>query len=160
MAARRKDGQPSKHGFHVTKRRKDGKLATGRPEKTLDLDVVRRMAQFMHTDEEMAAVMGISYRAFKEHKERHPAIQEAINEGKGKGGASIRSKQFQIAMNGNVPMLKWLGVQYLSQQEKVQHGSDPENPMPAGTTVNIIGDKHELSDKQLSEIAAGNANPS
>jgi hypothetical protein len=63
-------------------------------------------------------------------------------------------------MNGNVPMLKWLGVQYLSQQEKVQHANDPANPMPAGTTVNIIGDKHELSDKQLSEIAAGNANPS
>jgi len=39
------------------------------------------------------------------------------------GRASIRKKQYTVAMNGNPYMLKWLGVNWLGQSDKqeVEH---------------------------------------
>ena len=42
----------------------------------------------------------------------------AIKRGRGKIG--LRRKQYEVAMAGNVPMLIWLGKQYLDQAEKQQ----------------------------------------
>lgn len=35
------------------------------------------------------------------------------------GRASLRRKQFKVAMTGNVTMLRWLGIQYLDQSPEV-----------------------------------------
>lgn len=42
---------------------------------------------------------------------------------RGKGRVSLRRKQFQLAINGSVPLLIWLGKQYLGQVDKQEVGT-------------------------------------
>jgi len=49
-------------------------------------------------------------------------FRAAYERGKGRGKATLRSKQYTIAMKGSVAMLIWLGKQYLGQHETIdQH---------------------------------------
>ena len=41
-----------------------------------------------------------------------------------RGRISLRRKQFEVAMNGNVAMLIWLGKQYLGQADKIEEKVD------------------------------------
>ncbi len=79
---------------------------------------VRDLARFMYTDEEIAVALGISWATFKNRKVENPEIQVAIDEGKANGRRSLRSKQLETAMKGNVPMQIFLGKQYLDQADK------------------------------------------
>lgn len=45
---------------------------------------------------------------------------DVIKKGRERGKSSLRRKQFEMAMNGNVTMLIWLGKQHLGQTEKVE----------------------------------------
>lgn len=45
------------------------------------------------------------------------------------GKISLRRKQFEIAMQGKVPMLIWLGKQWLGQSDKTELSSDEERPL-------------------------------
>ena len=44
------------------------------------------------------------------------------------GKMSLRRKQMDVALNGNVGMLIWLGKQYLDQKDKVFESYDQNNP--------------------------------
>ena len=48
---------------------------------------------------------------------------------------AILEKQFDMAMNGSVEMLKWLGIQLCGQDNKPTKGSEP---LPTGFNVGII----------------------
>ena len=48
---------------------------------------------------------------------------------------AILEKQFDMAMNGSVEMLKWLGIQICGQDNKPTKGSEP---LPQGFDVGII----------------------
>jgi hypothetical protein len=120
---------------YVAPKKPNGKLDVGRPEVEIDLKRLKEMARFMYTERELAVCLNVSYTTFKAKKAADPAIAEAIEEGYSMGGASIRSMQMKKAMDGNIPMLKWVGVQYLGQMDKVSHdGLDaPEKPV-----INVI----------------------
>ena len=47
----------------------------------------------------------------------------------------VLDKQFQMAMEGSVEMLKWLGIQICGQDNKPTKGSEP---LPQGFDVGII----------------------
>lgn len=131
---------------HEFKQKDNGKNATGRPEVVLDLERVKLCCQFNPTDEELAALLKISHTTFSKLKNADPAVLEAMEEGKALGRASLRGKQFDIAMKGNVAMLIWIGKQQLGQKDKILHGNDTESPL-----IENIG---SLNREQLiSEIA-------
>ena len=48
---------------------------------------------------------------------------------------AILEKQFDMAMNGSVEMLKWLGIQICGQDNKPTKGSEP---LPNGFNVGLI----------------------
>ena len=48
---------------------------------------------------------------------------------------AILEKQFDMAMNGSVEMLKWLGIQICGQDNQPTKGSEP---LPQGFDVGII----------------------
>lgn len=50
-----------------------------------------------------------------ERRLRRPKYREALMAGRGELNISLRAKQVQVALSGNVTMLKWLGEQYLGQ---------------------------------------------
>ncbi len=51
---------------------------------------------------------------------------EVYRQKAGKGKISLRRKQYEIAMTGNVTMLIWLGKQYLGQSDKMEQKIDAE----------------------------------
>ena len=106
------------HKKHVFKKKKTGVNATGRPTAIIDIERVRELARFMYSDEEIAMGLGIAAKTFSTHKRMNPAIIDAIADGHANGRRSLRAKQLDIAMKGNVTMLIWLGKQYLDQKEK------------------------------------------
>jgi hypothetical protein len=94
----------------------------GRPEKPIDEGLVRRLCAIHCTDEEIAAVLGVSVRTLRRRK-KSAELGEAMSVGKAEGRVTLRRLQFQAAQNGNTAMLIWLGKQLLGQQQ---------NPVPGG----------------------------
>ncbi len=98
---------------------------TGRPLAEIDWEKVDGMCGIRCTGEEIAGVMGIGYstlvRAMR--REHDMTFDEYYTLKSQNGRASIRKKQYTVAMNGNPYMLKWLGVNWLGQSDKqeVEH---------------------------------------
>lgn len=87
-----------------------------RPRLVIDEDQVKKLAAIQCSNEEMASVLNCS----KDTLERRYAA--IIKDGRASGRMSLKRKQYEVAMSGNVGMLIWLGKQYLDQSEKmVQH---------------------------------------
>lgn len=63
---------------------------------------------------DIANRLGISLSTI-ERALRKPKYREALLAGRGELNISLRAKQVQVALAGNVQMLKWLGEQYLGQ---------------------------------------------
>jgi len=80
--------------------------------KPIDLEQVRRMAACGCTDREIAFILGVS-EAFLRRKAR-----QALDQGRAQLQKSLRRKQLEMARRGSVPMLIWLGKQYLGQRDR------------------------------------------
>jgi len=80
--------------------------------KPIDLEQVRRMAACGCTDREIAFILGVS-----ENLLRRKARQ-ALDQGRAQLQKSLRRKQLEMARRGSVPMLIWLGKQYLGQRDR------------------------------------------
>ena len=52
---------------------------------------------------------------------------------------AILEKQFDMAMNGSVEMLKWLGIQICGQDNRPD--KDKANPLPTGFDIDVINSK-------------------
>jgi hypothetical protein len=83
-----------------------------------DLKVVEALAACLCTFEEMAAYLNLGeatvYRLMKKPQGDFAA---AVKKGKHYGAASLRRKQYQLALEGNVTMLIWLGKNSLGQKD-------------------------------------------
>jgi len=86
------------------------------PRIEIDWDLVKKLAAIHCTQEEIASVVGCSVDTLT----RRPEFAEVFKKGREEGKASLRRKQYEIAMNGNVSMLIWLGKQILGQSEKTE----------------------------------------
>jgi len=64
------------------------------------------------TDREIAFILGVS-----ENLLRRKARQ-ALDQGRAQLQKSLRRKQLEMARRGSVPMLIWLGKQYLGQRDR------------------------------------------
>ena len=87
---------------------------TGRPRKKVDATLVEELAKIMASRAEIAAIAGCSVSTLDRR------FDAAIKKGNDYAKASIRRRQFECAMAGNVTMLIWLGKQWLGQADKVQ----------------------------------------
>jgi cytidylate kinase len=102
----------------------------GRPITTeYDPELIRALAAVGCTVYEIANQCGFSEQNFHDLKKKYPEIQEAIDQGKSELHKSLRKKQIDIAMEGNVAMLIHLGKTQLGQSEKLTLAGDKENPL-------------------------------
>lgn len=83
-----------------------------RPRKDLNVVHIEKLASYHLTTEEIASFMECSPDTLER---RYAGILE---KGKNQGKISLKRKQMEVAMSGNVTMLIWLGKQYLGQREK------------------------------------------
>lgn len=82
---------------------------TGPQDPGLDIDQIHRLAALMCSEKEIAEYMGTTLDIIEEF------YTSAVRRGREKGRINIRTWQMTEAQKGNIEMLKWLGLQYLSQ---------------------------------------------
>lgn len=83
-----------------------------RPPKPVDAEQVRQLAAIQCSYAEMAAVLKVNESTLTRR------FAQVIQDGRSVGRMSLKRKQYEVAMDGNVPMLIWLGKQHLSQTDK------------------------------------------
>jgi hypothetical protein len=91
----------------------------GRPRIQFDLSVVEGLGRIGATAYEMSQVLPASLSTV-EHRmaDTKSDFSRAYRKGRALLNASLRRKQIDVAMAGNVTMLIWLGKQHLGQQDR------------------------------------------
>ena len=84
----------------------------GRPKHPIDEAEVLKLAALQCTLEEMATFFDCDISTIQKR------FSKKIAKAREQGRISLRHKQMQKAMSGNVVMLIWLGKQWLGQREK------------------------------------------
>lgn len=99
----------------------ENKKPTTKKYKTVDRDLVYKLAAIQCTMEEIAEVVGLQPPALKRR------FGDLIEKGKQAGRKSLRRAQWDKAINGDTRLLIWLGKQHLSQQENPddKNSTDP-----------------------------------
>ncbi len=67
---------------------------------------------------DIAVELEISARTLRRYRATNPLIDPAYQKGLARMRRSLRSKQYDLAMKGNVTMLIWLGKNELGQSDK------------------------------------------
>ena len=100
----------------------------GRPKLVLNrlgVEILESLAQCQLTEEEIAAVFGVSIETLKS-KNNIKTFSECKIKGEAYGKASLKRWQFERAKKGSDKMLIWLGKQYLGQKDKLDVAADAE----------------------------------
>lgn len=95
-------------------------LAPHRPRHEIDLAAIERLASIQCTDEEIAAVLGVSTDTIGRRKLDDPEFAKALFDGRSKGRATLRRLQWQRANAGSDTMMIWLGKQTLGQRDRFE----------------------------------------
>ena len=92
-----------------------------RPKKKLELSEeqrIEKLASYGLTNKEISEALGYDENALKRN------FEIFLIKGKANLKERLKRKQIQVAMQGNVTMLIWLGKQYLGQTEKVEESGE------------------------------------
>lgn len=92
----------------------------GRPQKAFPEQEIFQLAAEGSTDGYIALRLGISKTSLT------GKYKDLLDSGREQRNGDIQRKQFQLAMSGNVPLLMWLGKNWLNQANRVEEiGDDP-----------------------------------
>ena len=81
---------------------------------------VEKLASYGLTNKEIAEALGYDDSTLKRK------FENFLTKGKANLKQRLKRKQIEVAMNGNVSMLIWLGKQYLGQAEKLDENGEYE----------------------------------
>ncbi len=84
------------------------------PKAKFDRKLVRTLAGYGCTQEEIANACGISETTLKKH------ARAELDSGYAEMKRSLRRWQYEAAKGGNTALLIWLGKQYLGQRDKAE----------------------------------------
>lgn len=96
---------------------------TNKKKKTVDRDLIYKLASIQCSNEEIAEVVGLSVGALTRQ------FGKLITKGKQNGRQSLRRSQWQKAHDGDTRMMIFLGKQYLNQKDNPEDGED-KAPLP------------------------------
>lgn len=116
------------------------KNKVGRPKKDIDWNEFNKLAYFQCTLWEIACWFECSEDTIERKVQEHFGINfaEYIAAFKGKGRVSLRRKGFEMAMEGNAPVWKFLAQNYLDLTDKQDVSVQTSNRTPE--TDAIIND--------------------
>ena len=103
----------------------------GRPQKEIDWKLVDKLLGIQCAMKEISGVIGVSHDTIlRRCQDEHGIDFASYSEEKSQSGRmSLRRKQFDVALGGNVTMLIWLGKQYLGQKDKTETMLDTVKPI-------------------------------
>lgn len=110
----------------------------GRPTKPVDASIVQGMAAVGCTTQDIATALNVSPDTIERR------FMAELERGRQQMRQSLRKKQFESAMSGNVTMLIWLGKQHLGQVDKQELSGSDEAPV---TLKYIIPEPSKTGDK-------------
>ena len=95
---------------------------TGRPKKEIDREQFETLCEIQCTQSEICSVLKVTDKTLtrwcnETYDKSFSEIYKSLSEG---GKSSLRRWQFKKAQDGSVPMLIWLGKQYLGQRDKTE----------------------------------------
>ncbi|MHB8276373.1 MAG: hypothetical protein ACYDIA_01800 [Candidatus Humimicrobiaceae bacterium] len=92
----------------------------GRPIKEIDYRILDKLCAIQCTEEEIALWFECTVDTIENaiKRDKGKTFSEYFAQKRKTGRISLRRKQWEIAMTGNVVMLIWLGKQYLDQIDK------------------------------------------
>lgn len=93
------------------------KKEAGRPRIEFDLKRVETLGIIHAPYSLIAKDFGVSDSTIDDRMQNDPDFRAAYARGQRRTNEQLRSKQIQVALNGNVRMLIWLGKQNLGQME-------------------------------------------
>jgi len=98
------------------------KRKVGRPAKQIDWDVFDKLCAIQCSTRELADYFGVHFETIERAVKRDKGMElnDYYEQKRVPGKIGIRRKQYEVAMNGSIPMLIWLGKQWLGQSEKVE----------------------------------------
>jgi len=116
----------------------------GRPKKAIDGEMVEKLAAVGCTVGEIASVLGCNRSTLQRR------FAAAIEKGGERGNASLRKKQFELAMAGNATMLIWLGKQRMGQRDtqSVEHSGPNGGAIPHAIDVVLTDDASQYPDDE------------
>lgn len=99
-----------------------------RPRKELNWDEVDKLCAIQATRREIASWFDVDEKTIEARCEQDQGMSFSMyfEQKAGAGKISLRRKQFEVAMNGNVTMLIWLGKNLLDQKDKQEITTDDE----------------------------------
>lgn len=116
-----------------------------RPKKKIDAEQVKKLAAINCSYAEMAAVLDCDESTLTRR------FAQVIKSGREAGKMSLKRKQYEVAMSGNVTMLIWLGKITLGQREEQPAVTINNNPSPqSDAALNEI--RELLKAKECSSI--------
>jgi hypothetical protein len=104
----------------TTARTKPNSKGPGRPKINIDWDDLDKLLALQCTLEEVAFFFDVSPDTIQRRVKsvKRCTFGEYYKLKSAGGRTSIRRKQFEEALDGSIPMLIWLGKQYLGQKDK------------------------------------------
>ena len=120
----------------------------GRPVKEIDWKMVDKMLFIQCTQLEICGILEVSEDTLcRRSLEMHGVTFAEYSEQKRQGGRmSLRRKQMDLAMSGNVTMNIWLGKQYLGQKDKQETTIDTLKPIQLAYSVDQSDDRELLGE--------------
>jgi hypothetical protein len=121
-----------------------------RPRKEFKPEIIEALAACCCTFEEIAAyIQWDPATVYRRMENPESAFAKAYERGRANGRATLRRKQYELALKGNVTMQIWLGKQILGQNDtpQVQMTINNEAKAEANFTLN------EETKKKLYEAA-------
>ena len=105
------------------KKKTEKKPRMGRPKIEINMFEFDKLCQIHATLIEIAGWFNCSEDTIENYikKVSKMTFSEYYKNHQGKGKISLRRKQYQAAMDGNITMLIWLGKQWLGQRDKTEH---------------------------------------
>jgi hypothetical protein len=107
-----------------------------RPKVNIDPDQLESLAGIQCTQAEAAAVIGITQAALSQRLKTDKVLADAWENGRARGKASLRRKQYEAAMKGDRTMLIWLGKNWLGQADKLEQDIGSKD----GTAVKFVAE--------------------
>lgn len=128
----------------------DTKLVIGRPKIELNWEDVDKLLALHCTLAEVAAWFFTTEDTIEKRvkEEKGMLFSEYATQKRAIGKASLRRRQFQKAIEGNVTMLIWLGKQWLGQTDKAEMGLSGDLDINVNIEVPDLSTKeHDLVDE-------------
>ena len=121
----------------------------GRPKYQIDFETLDSLCNILCTGEEIAAILGVDYDTLNRRlkQETNLGFADYLKKMSAGGKMSLRRKQIETALDGNVTMLIWCGKQHLGQRDNIDQALSGNV-----TNINISADDYKKARQEALDI--------